>query len=304
MHTYLFVLSPPYCGSTVLWELLKTSPHVSALPGEGSRLPAVKGILSVGKWKPEQSYPWATIKEEWLKVWDLNRPILLEKSPRHFLRAKEIERVFTPSHFILIMRDPYALCEGFARRHNRRLRLFRDFREILPPEGNGRKDAMRFSAGLWVRFAKQQMKNIQELERVLHFTYEELTGRTPEIVSRITAFLPALGELDANQKFRVHSVAGTDSRMLVDMNHTKWECLQSGDIEVINTVLNEHRDLLGFFGYTLRNPDRMHDLRSALVRTKTLLLKMKNEGRETILGRTIPTTRASKRRWLSRMSVR
>ncbi len=32
MPSYLFVLCPPYSGSTLLWKLLSTSQNVSSLP--------------------------------------------------------------------------------------------------------------------------------------------------------------------------------------------------------------------------------------------------------------------------------
>jgi hypothetical protein len=45
MNKYLFVLSPPYSGSTVLWGLLATSPETSTHPSEGQMLDGVKHII-------------------------------------------------------------------------------------------------------------------------------------------------------------------------------------------------------------------------------------------------------------------
>jgi hypothetical protein len=239
------------------------------------------------------------IKAEWSKIWDMSKPILLEKSPPNMMRAKEIERVFTPSSFIALMRDPYALCEGMARRRNRRHRLLRDFHDTSQRLGNARDNAMRFAANLWVRLAIQQIKNVRELERVICLTYEELTGNPQDAAARILKFLPELEELNVKQKFRVHSVTGTDSRVLTDMNDTKWKCLRRGDIAIINDVLAGHEDLLEFFGYRVRQADRIQDLRAAMVCSTTLLLKLNNEGQDAITNRSVPTGGARKWRWPS-----
>ena len=91
MSIYLFVLSPPRSGSTVLWKLLATSPNVSALPKEGQFLDSVRPLMRGQHWNPEQQFPWQTIKTEWEKIWDFHKPIKLDKSPPNLLRAKEIE---------------------------------------------------------------------------------------------------------------------------------------------------------------------------------------------------------------------
>jgi hypothetical protein len=74
MHTYLFVLSPPYCGSTVLWRLLATSLAVSTHPTEGLSLDEVKHIMSEGPkpWDPQKIIPWMEIKEQWEQAWDMH----------------------------------------------------------------------------------------------------------------------------------------------------------------------------------------------------------------------------------------
>ena len=99
MHKYLFVLSPPYCGSTVLWRLLHTSPAGSAHPKEGQMLDGVKHIMRDGAWDPEKKFPWAQIKARWEAVWDTNKAVLIEKSPPNIVRAFEIEKALQEFDF-------------------------------------------------------------------------------------------------------------------------------------------------------------------------------------------------------------
>jgi hypothetical protein len=81
VNSYLFILSPPYCGSTVLWRLLGTSPHVSSFPVEGQYIDSVESILRRDPWNVQVEIPWDAVKSKWEIEWDLGKPILLEKSP-------------------------------------------------------------------------------------------------------------------------------------------------------------------------------------------------------------------------------
>lgn len=170
MPKYLLILSPPYAGSTVLWQLLQTSPHVSALPTEGQYLEPVKQIMTGHPGNAGLPLPWALIKQEWSKHWDLSKPLLLDKSIRNLSHAKEIEQAFETSWFIVVMRDPYALCEGFARRRNRRNRMMRSHRQASPRADESEPDAMELAAARWGRYAAHQVRNCRELERVICLT--------------------------------------------------------------------------------------------------------------------------------------
>jgi len=44
----------------------------------------------------------------WAPYWDLEKPVLLEKSPPHLLRARWLQALFPDSAFILMMRHPVA----------------------------------------------------------------------------------------------------------------------------------------------------------------------------------------------------
>ena len=62
MPSYLFVLCPPYSGSTLLWKLLSTSQNVSSLPDEGQFLPELEGIMRDKPWDGSRPLPWPKIK--------------------------------------------------------------------------------------------------------------------------------------------------------------------------------------------------------------------------------------------------
>ena len=123
-HQYLFILSPPFCGSTLLNQLISTSKNVSCNNNigtrEGQTLPEVRTFMfDNNRWNNHIELPWQFIKSVWRKYWDLSKPILLDKSIPNIMRVKKINHHFENSSFICMVRNPYAQCEGIIRRNGK-----------------------------------------------------------------------------------------------------------------------------------------------------------------------------------------
>ncbi len=251
MNKFVFVLAPPYSGSTVLFRLIETSAHVSALPGEGQFLPEVTETMRAAPWDKGQPLPWADIRAAWETYWDKTKPLLLEKSPPNMIRARDIEAAFDPAFFVVLVRSPYAHIEGLARRaHVPPMNL---------PKNAGRAQAFARAAELWLSFAETQRETIAKSRNVAWLTYEQLTQSPDDAAAKLQAFLPELGALDTGARFGVHALEGTKARELRDMNETKRKLLTKADFEIINDVLGGHTDLLAFFGYELLEPREDQD---------------------------------------------
>lgn len=233
MKKFLFILCPPYSGSTVLWKILQTSPVVSAMPKEGQFMPEVRGIMRNQPYDLARPMPWDRIRGVWEHHWNMKKPILLEKSPPNLMRAFEIEEEFEPTRFVSMIRNPYAACEGIYRRNDKSLQDSIDF---------------------WVRLAKFQKKNIEGLESVVHFSYEQLVSEPHLVKDRLLEFLPDLQMLDMGVSMKVHSVAGRKTRKLQDFNARKIDRLNNRELTIINTTLTRHQDLMEYFGYSLIEP--------------------------------------------------
>lgn len=249
MNSYLFILCPPYSGSTVLWKLVSTSEAVSALPDEGQFLPEVKEVMRQNAWDPDLKLPWRMIKEVWDGYWDLDRPLLVEKSPPNLLRTDEIIEYFSPIYFLLMVRNPYAHCEGLMRRN----------------KWNAQK-AAQFA----VRCLRLQAENVNKLNNVLSFTYEELVENPESLSKRIQSFIPQIGELKYGESFKIHSVDGTVERGIVDLNQRKIHNLSINDLKQINDVLKANADIMDFWGYKYYQPSLHHAF--AFIRTRSSLL--------------------------------
>lgn len=222
---YLFILCPPASGSTLLHKILQTSPYTSAFHGEGQAL-AKEILFTKDRWNPKKAIPWDIVKEIWLKKWDLNKPILLEKSPPHLIRAHQLEGCFPQSYFVIMLRNPYAFCEGVKRRW-------------------GKTFTYRNIAKFWIICAWYQIANIKTLKHNIWFTYEDLTSNPDRVCKQLIDFMPQFGALNPEKKFDVFE----KSMSIDNLNQQQISYLSHEDIFEINVVLKRYPDFLAFFNY-------------------------------------------------------
>lgn len=245
--THVFLLSPPLCGSTVIAQLMRTSPNVTVFPGngEGQFLPEARSILLVDRrWDPDLEIDWRAVRRIFHSYWSPLRPVRFEKSPPNLVRAEQLQRVFPNARFLLTIRNPYAQIEGLLRRSW-------PFNEHGPQSSPAPGPTPRAAAAFWVRTARHQRHNAERLRSVCSFRYEDLTERTDETLARLLAFLPELGTLDPSVEFTAHNVTGGAVTGLRNMNDAKIAKLSAAQIAEINAVLCDHADLLAAFGYSL-----------------------------------------------------
>ncbi|WP_019038861.1 sulfotransferase [Psychroflexus tropicus] len=235
-HQFLFILSPPFCGSTLLNEIISSSKIVSVNnkfgTREGQKLPTVRNIMfdGINRWDESLTFDWDYIKKEWIKYWDLSKPILLEKSPPNIKYAKILEEKFENSHFIIFYRNPYAHCESLMRRSKM-----------------GVKDAAEFS----IKCLKYQKRNIIGLKQKTIISYEELTNETNKIKNRIDNIYPKTNlDVEIHNEFNAHNFF-KKSLAIQDLNNLKINKLTVEEIVEINAVFQKEAGLISFFGYNI-----------------------------------------------------
>jgi hypothetical protein len=227
---YLFLLCSHNSGSTLLWRILQTSPFVSALPKEGQALEQVREIMMPNRWNEDKQIDWPQVRQTWERIWDMSKPVLLEKSPPHLIRARQLAAHFPNAHFIVTVRNPYAYCEGTRRRWTPE----KSYAQI---------------AETWVRHGRHQMANIGNLPRVAALSYEDLVTDQPGARRRLLDFLPDLRWIAVGDSFRVHSIYGDEDLPVVNLNDTQIARLTGQNIDEINAVLYDAPDVMGFFHY-------------------------------------------------------
>jgi hypothetical protein len=234
-HKFLFILSPPYCGSTLLNEILCTSRNVSVNNKEGTRegqgVPAVRDIMfnHNRRWDETLDFDWEFIKTEWMKCWDMNAKVLLEKSPPNIIRARSINKSFHPSYFIILYRNPYAHVESLMRREN-----------WLPER----------AAEFAIRCLYYQKRNIEFFSDAILISYEELTKNPNVFLQRIVNVLPELSDIIIDKKFSAHNFKN-ENLEITNLNIEKISKLSPDNLDRINSVFKMNYELLTFFKYEI-----------------------------------------------------
>jgi len=234
-HQHLFILSPPFCGSTLLNEIISSSNNVSCNNNiglrEGQHLPIVKDILfTKDRWDPSKEIDWKKIHSIWSKYWNKSKPIFLEKSPPNICRAEKIEQEFKNGKFICLVRNPYAQIEGEIRR-------------------NGTK--AKQAAELNIQYLKYQKKNIEQLKDALLISYEELTEDTGTTKEAIITFLPELSYINTELKFTANNIRTEKSMKITNLNYEKIARIKENDLSIINSVFKKEEALLNYFNYQI-----------------------------------------------------
>jgi hypothetical protein len=127
---WLFLLGCNNSGTTLLVETLQSHPLIRQLPKEGQRLTSAvpnSAPLGIGRvftqrldlFRQVETGDGACVprlRYDWAYYSDPRPGIRLEKSPPNTLRSRWIQRYFAPARFLVLVRNPYAVCEGIARR--------------------------------------------------------------------------------------------------------------------------------------------------------------------------------------------
>jgi hypothetical protein len=231
-HKFLFLLCPPYSGSTLIKEIVESSTEVSSFPFEGQSLPGARPLMLLkDRFDPGLDLQWGAIRRVFLRNWDLGRSILFEKSPPNLVRADRIAETFNPAYFIISIRNPYAMIEGYLRRRT----------EINPEQ----------ASELWVHCARFQAKNRKSLKHQVFFSFEELTEQPDAVLGRLRQFLPELSGLGVDRVFMAKNSSGRPLHGVRNLNAEKIARLAPEVIQRINTVLGPNLDIVREFGYEL-----------------------------------------------------
>jgi hypothetical protein len=234
-HKFLFILSPPFCGSTLLNQILSTSDNLSCNNyigvREGQLLPEVKDIMFHNKgWDDDVKYPWERIKRVWMKYWDQSKEILMDKSTTNIMRVREINEAFDNISFLAMVRNPYAQVEGIIRRNNA---------------------TTEYAAAFALKCLRYQRKNKENEKNILFFSYENLCDNKAKVVESIQDFIPEIGEINSDLEFSAHNFKEKDKMRVQNLNNEKINKLSSEQLHVINSLFKKEEDLLNYFGYSI-----------------------------------------------------
>ena len=120
---FLFVVTPPYSGSTALTRLLNTGQRTTLLHRRGEGQWLIPGLSQKDRWDPEKKVNYESVRAVWLHEYqrlrraDNRAEVVIEKSPPNMVRLEELSSLFRYRSFLANNRNPYANCASMLYRH-------------------------------------------------------------------------------------------------------------------------------------------------------------------------------------------
>lgn len=105
---------------------------------------------------------------EWAPHWDVERPILVEKSPPNLIRARFLQALFPEASFLMIVRHPVAVSLATQK---------------------WSRTSLSYLLRHWLVCHRAFEADRPQLGRVLVVTYEHLVSRPDECLASVYAFL-------------------------------------------------------------------------------------------------------------------
>ena len=242
---FLFIVTPPYSGSTALAALLNTSHRTMMLQERGEGQWLVPGLCEKDRWSQDKEIDYQSVKAVWLNKYqqmkrtNQNIDVVIEKSPPNLIRIEMLSRQFREFSFLANNRDPYANCASILYRNY-------DADNMSVAE---RTAALSTLARDWIMRSLILKHLISDLQMPL-LTYEDFC-RNPALVLNMLR-IPARALETINPRAYV-KVKDYKSQPISNQNARQISKLTLEELEYISYELKPHRELLSFFGYQCRN---------------------------------------------------
>jgi hypothetical protein len=219
---FIFVMCPPFQGSTVIVNLLNSSSNVSTFldckktsRGEGQWLYKYHGDVNYenNRWNPKYKLDMNMVNKVFNTYLDKNKQIWVEKSPPNICRAKQFQDYFSKLgevYFIISIRNPYSASNN---------------------------------AEEWVKYANFQKKNIETLKNRIYVTYEECCKNLDKVILKFTNRIPGLGTIYNN------SITSIDNERCTKIHTNKVDRIL--DKEKKNKILKKNLHIVKYFNYTI-----------------------------------------------------
>ena len=239
---FVFILTPPYTGSTAMATYLATSPNVGILCKNGEGQELVPGIWR--NWNTNHKIDLESIKSAWLHQYQkINThgqiDIIVEKSPPNMVRIESIRTIFKNASCIVSNRDPVAFCSSrYFRSHNDRGALSLKERQAILS-----KIALN-----WIRRSTVLMEILSNhaYPRTSYEKFCEEPHHFKDAVQRASGktTLP-----NSNAYLRIKDYPPS---VISNRNEEQISRLSEFEVDAILKALEPHHDVTDFFGYSPR----------------------------------------------------
>ena len=240
--TFLFIITPPFSGSTALAQVLNSAHHSTLIQKRGEGQWLVPGMCQADRWNPDKYIDWKSVKAVWssrirfIEEHVGKVSVVIEKSPPNLVRVDRLLETFPKHKIVAFNRNPYASCASMLYRVHDGKNKSRDERLAI----------VREIAAAWT-FRSAWLKKQIDTYSPIHFTYENFCNDPEAAVKRITDHFSELIGIDIKRAikvkdYRLQGISNQNERQIGNLS----QCERS----VIGAALRPHEELLRFFGYT------------------------------------------------------
>lgn len=236
---WLFVLTPPYSGSTAVAMLVLTAENAVKLQKRAEGQWLVPHLSDESRWDPEKVVDFPAVRETWESAMDAlphgeGSLVVVEKSPPNTVRADGFRAEFPNSTFVALNRNPLARAASELYREHPQVARHRD-----------RSDTLRKIARRWSWISRYQERWIKEWS-LPRFRYESICASPEAFAVEFGLTCPALTELNPNCELAVKEYPPS---RFENHNPRQQALLSLEERRAVANALLEDREILQAWDY-------------------------------------------------------
>jgi len=238
---FLFIITPPYSGSTALSELLNTSYRTMILQERAEGQWLIPGLCEKDRWNQDKKVDYDSVKATWLSRFQMvqrltgNVDVVIEKSPPNMMRIEELASQFNSYSFIANNRNPYANCASILYRQH-------DAKAITSKQ---RKSILKDLTKKWMEKSQRIRELIEKLNIPL-LTYEDFCKKPSSVIDILNLPKGVAESINTEAKVKVKDYK---PQKISNQNDRQISNLTPEEIKLISSILESNTQLLEFFNY-------------------------------------------------------
>ncbi|EPJ44064.1 MAG: hypothetical protein OFPI_40710 [Osedax symbiont Rs2] len=240
---FLFIITPPYSGSTAIAKFLNTSKRTTILQKRAEGQWLIPGMCQDDRWKSDKAINYDSVKSVWLHKFQKirksgkNIDVVIEKSPPNMMRIIELSSQFKSFSLIANNRNPYANCASILYRHHDANNIGED----------NRIEALTSIASSWIKRSLVISELVSEYKIPL-ITYEDFCKDPSTLVSKLNLPHGVTDTIDMNAVVKVKDYI---PQRILNQNDRQISKLTIKEIDHLTSIFVENKLLLKEFGYSL-----------------------------------------------------
>ena len=241
--TFIFLLTPPYSGSTAIAKTFLTSDKVTSLTDNAEGQWLIKGMCDENRWDLNKNINNASIKSIWLREYNKkkkdcpNLNYIIEKSPPNIIRIHELIKIFPKYILIANNRNPYAFCASSINKINK----YKDMNNY------SKNNVLEKIISTWVMVSENIIKLNNSNLDIINISYETFSDtprKTFELIKKNNELSTLSFDVDSKIKVKKYK-----PQKIRNFNAEQISLLNSTEIKFINNFLNKHKELMNYFHY-------------------------------------------------------